>query len=390
MRRRVDAGYVPLADAAPLLIAREMGFDADEGLEVVPLPQPSWAALRDLLMQGHLDAAHMLSPMPVALRLGLGGAEAGIDALSVLSLNGNAVTASHAVARRMRDGGWPGFGAGAAETARALSRAGEDGAAPCFGVPFPFSMHALLLQYLFDGIGEAPPETVAVPPPRMVGALESGLVDAFIVGEPWGSAAVEAGAGEIVLTGRDIWQAAPEKVLAMRRDEDEGLAMALIRTMARATRWLAAPGNRALADDLLVAGALSLPANVIERALAGRIVPRRGEAAREVPGFLRLGGQALHFPWRSQGAWIGDRLARLHRGDPAVWARAGSEVFRSDLHRRALAGTGFDLPGASAKLEGALAAEEAVASAGGRLTLGPDAFFDGAIFDSAPDAPPKS
>ena len=390
MRRRVEAGYVPLADAAPVLIAREMGFDADEGLDVVPLAQPSWAALRDLLMLGHLDAAHILSPMPVALRLGLGGTEAGIDALAVLSLNGNAVTVSHEVAGRMRSAGWQAFGAGADATARALASAGPDGATPRFGVPFPFSMHALLLDYLFRACGLRPPETVAVPPPRMVGALEGGLVDAFIVGEPWGSAAVEADAGEIVLTGRDIWQAAPEKVLAMRAGGDEAIGAALIRALARASRWLADPANRGLADDVLAAGALRLPTEVIERALTGRIVARRGEAAREVAGFLRLGGQALHFPWRSQGAWIGDRLARIHGKDPAAGARAGAAAFRSDLHRRALEGTGFDLPGASAKLEGALTRPEPVASAQGRLTLGPDAFFDGATFDSDAGTLPNS
>ena len=384
MIRRVDVGYVPLADAAPVLIAREMGFGRDEGLDLVALPQPSWAALRDLLMLGHLDAAHMLAPLPVALRLGLGGTEAAIDVLAVLSLNGSTLGAGTAAAERMRAAGWAGFGAPARETAAALSRAGPDGTAPRIGVPFPISTHALLLGYLHERSGLAPPVLVSVPPPRMVEALESGAVDAFCVGEPWGSAAVEAGAGEIVLPGRDIWEAAPEKVLAMRERTDPGLCAALIRAAARAGRWLAEPGNLALAGDVLAARVPGLPGEVIDRALAGLIVPRSGAGAAEVPGFLRFGGQALHFPWRSQGAWIGDRLARHHGGDPLAWAQAGAAVFRSDLHRAALAGTGFDLPGASAKIEGALARSEPVASAGGRLSLGPDRFFDGAVFDSAP------
>ena len=383
MTRRVDVGYVPLVDAAPVLIAREMGFDRDEGLDLVALPQPSWAALRDLLMLGHLDAAHMLAPLPVALRLGLGGTEAAIDVLAVLSLNGSTVGVGTAAAERMRAAGWAGFGSSARETAAALSRSGPDGVAPRIGVPFPISTHALLLGYLHERSGLAPPRLVSVPPPRMVEALEDGAVDAFCVGEPWGSAAVEAGGGEIVLAGRDVWEAAPEKVLAVREGTDAGLAAALIRTSARAGHWLANPGNLGLAGDILAARVPGLPGEVSDRALAGRIVPRRGAPAVRVPGFLHLGGQAMHFPWRSQGAWIGDRLARAHGGDPVAWSEAGARVFRSDLHRAALAGTGFDMPGASAKVEGALAREEPVSSAGGRLTLGPDRFFDGAVFDSA-------
>ena len=383
MRRRVDIGYVPLVDAAPVLIAHEMGFDRDEGLDVLPLPQPSWAALRDLLMLGHLDAAHMLAPLPVALRLGLGGAEAAIDVLVVLSLNGDTVVAGHAAAARMRAAGWEGFGGGAGETAAALAVAGAEGASPRFGVPFPISTHTLLLAYLNERTGLPPPMLVSVPPSRMVEALETGAVDAFCVGEPWGSAAVEAGAGEIVLPGRDIWQAAPEKVLAVRAGSDAGLAAALIRAAARAGRWLADPANLGLAGEILADRAPGLPPDIADRALAGRLVPQPGGAVVHVPGFVRLGGQAMHFPWRSQGAWIGDRLARAHRGDPTDWARTGASVFRSDLHRAALAGTGFDLPGASAKVEGALDRAEPVASAGGRLTLGPDRFFDGAVFDSS-------
>ena len=371
---------MPLVDASPVVIAGALGFDADEGLALRPRPQPSWAALRDHLLSGRLDAAHMLAPLPVALRLGLGGLRAEVDALSVLSVNGNTVGASAAVAARMRERGWPGFGAQPAETARALAGAG----APLrIGVPFPLSTHALLLGRLFEGAALPPPDLRTVPPPQMVRALADGQVDAFCVGEPWGSAAVEAGAGEIVLAGREVWAAAPEKVLAVRAGGDPGLGAALVRTVVRAGVWLDDPGNVTLASEMLAAGALALPMDVIERALTGRIVLRRGDAPVEVPGLLRLGGQAAHFPWRSQGAWIGDRLARAHGGDPAEAAQAGAAAFRSDLHRAALAGTGIDLPSASAKVEGALARAEPVSSAGGRLSLGPDRFFDGAIFDMA-------
>ena len=395
MTRPVAVGFVPLVDAAAVVIAGALGFDAEEGLDVAPRPQPSWAALRDHLLSGGLDAAHMLAPLPVALRLGLGGLRADVDALSVMSVNGNTIGASAAVAARMRAAGWAGFRTPPAETAAALLAAGGSGdgggggGGLRIGVPFLLSTHALLLRRLFEGAGLGPPDLHTVPPPQMVRALEDGQVDAFCVGEPWGSAAVEAGAGEIVLAGRDVWAAAPEKVLAMRAGGDPGLEHALIRTVVRAGAWLDDPANVSLASEILAAGALALPMDVIERALTGRIVARRGDAPVAVPGLLRLGGSAAHFPWRSQGAWIGDRLARAHGGDPAEAAQVGASVFRSDRHRAALAGTGIDLPPASAKREGALAPAPPAASPGEGQPPGSDRFFDGAIFDSGADGPRK-
>jgi ABC-type nitrate/sulfonate/bicarbonate transport system substrate-binding protein len=75
----LNCGYVPLVDSAPLVVAQELRFTADEGIELNLLPQPSWAALRDLLALGHLDVAHMLSPMPTAMSLGLSGPPAQIE-----------------------------------------------------------------------------------------------------------------------------------------------------------------------------------------------------------------------------------------------------------------------------------------------------------------------
>ena len=105
---RLNCGYVPLVDSAPLIVAQELNFAADEGVSLNLLRQPSWAALRDLLALGHLDAAHMLAPMPIAMSLGLSGAAAKVDALMVLSVNGTVIGVSNSMAAAMRDNGWPG------------------------------------------------------------------------------------------------------------------------------------------------------------------------------------------------------------------------------------------------------------------------------------------
>ena len=96
MRQMVlNCGYVALVDSAPLIIAKELQFAAEEGISLNLVRQPSWSALRDMLALGHLDAAQMLSPMPVAMSLGIGSLAAEIDALMVLSANGTAFGVSN-------------------------------------------------------------------------------------------------------------------------------------------------------------------------------------------------------------------------------------------------------------------------------------------------------
>ncbi|MFN3938138.1 MAG: ABC transporter substrate-binding protein [Gemmobacter sp.] len=71
---RLRLGYVLLTDSAPLLIAQELGFAAEEGLALDLVRLQSWAQSRDLLGLGGIDAAHMLVPLPIAQSLGLGPA----------------------------------------------------------------------------------------------------------------------------------------------------------------------------------------------------------------------------------------------------------------------------------------------------------------------------
>ena len=156
----------------------------------------------------------------------------------------------------------------------------------------------------------------------------------------------------------------------------------LIRAVWRAGRWLAEPGSPTLAAELLSRKEyLDLPAEILDRALNGRLVISAQGEERHVPGFVEFHHAAATFPWRSQAEWIGMQLAARTGLDRPTAARAARAVFRSDLYREALAPTRAALPGASSKIEGALSEEMAVASTAGRLFLGPDSFFDGRIFE---------
>ncbi|MGX9355091.1 ABC transporter substrate-binding protein [Roseobacteraceae bacterium S113] len=373
--RVLNCGYVPLVDCAPLVIARELGFAAEEGLELNLLKQPSWSALRDMLAFGHLDAAHMLAPMPIAMALGVGSLQADVDVLQVLSVNGTVFGVSAEVAARM--GALP-FG----DARAVLARLGEidlpDGLR--IGVPFHASMHALLLQYWLAAAPGVQADVVTVPPPRMADAVAQRQINAFWVGEPWGSLAVQRAQARLMMAGRHVWSFAPEKVLAARADWTRAHGddvRRLMRAVYRAGKWLDMASNKPLAIEILAKSEhLDLPVDLIDPAISGELRVGPGREVHGVEHFQLFHKHAAQFPWRSQAAWIATQMG----ADGAGIARAKSS-FRSDLFRQNLGEIGTDLPGASEKVEGAMVHATAVASSRGHMILGPDAFFDGKTFD---------
>lgn len=384
----LSAGFIPLVDAAPLVIARELGFAEEEGLALDLRAAPSWSTLRDMLVLGQIEAAHMLAPVPVAMALGLGGMTTRLEALSVLSVNGNVIGVSRDLAARMRDDGFGFDFADAARAGRALIKA--SGAQPRIGVPFPFSMHAELLYHWLGALGVSAPQALqvkTVPPPLMADAMAAGEIDAFCVGAPWGSIAVETGVGELLLPGSAIWKFAPEKVLAVRQgwaDAEPGLTCRLMRAVWRSGRWLGQAENLMTASEILSRPEyVNVSAEVLERALTGRLVTSSRGDVRSVENYQVFFKGAATFPWKSQAAWIGNQLAARTGLDRRAAMDAARAVFRSDLYRRYLQDLGADMPGASEKLEGSLRHKSAVSSTFGKLILEPDMFFDGYIFDPA-------
>lgn len=365
----VAIGYVPLVDAAPVIVAKELGFAEEEGLALSLVKAASWSQLRDMLDSGRVQAAHMLSVMPVARALGLGGGAGATEVLMVLSLGGQVIGLSAECAARARVGFGDPMALGAALAGQDLR----------LGVPFPFSMQALLLRYWLQRAAPGlQPRIVTVPPSRMAEALRAGDIDGFCVGEPWGSAAATEAGARLVLTGSQIWSQAPEKVLAVRAGQGEE-AGPLMRAVWRAGRWAEAPGNRATLADILARPAyLDVAAAYLEPALFGRV------GAHQVPQLLTFHDGVANFPWRSQASWIGAELARSCGLPLAPAVTAARACFRSDLYRRHL-GALAPMPRSSDKLEGALSAAEALPAVNGRLILARNRFFDGAVFDPEPE-----
>ena len=381
----LPVAYVPLVDAAPLIIAHELGFADAEGLALDLIPAPSWSSVRDWLAFGRVDAAHLLSPVPVAMAMKLGGVQTPVSAVSVLSVNGNVIGVSRELESKLRAIGHEFYLTDARQAAADLAQVVDH--TLVVGVPFPFSVHSELLRYWAEASALAGTrlQVVTVPPPLMAQALANGEIDAFCVGEPWGSVAVDTGSGALLLAGSAIWAFAPEKVLAVRTDWAETephLLRRLMRAVWKAGHWLGQPGSRITAAEILSrARYLDVSAELIDRSLSGDLIASSGGEQRHIDNFLVFHKGAAGFPWRSQARWIGARLAMRNGSDPTTGADTGATVFRTDLYRQHLSDSGADIPGASQKLEGAIRDKTAVASAAGRVILQSDAFFDDAIFD---------
>ncbi|MEM6824753.1 MAG: CmpA/NrtA family ABC transporter substrate-binding protein [Pseudomonadota bacterium] len=382
----LSIAFIPLVDAAPLIIAQEMGFAREEGLQLDLVRGPSWSSVRDMLAFGRVEAAHMLAPVPVAMALGIGGVASPISALMVLSVNGNVVGVSQDLAESLKSNGHEFDFNNARSAGKALVSAA--GRSLRIGVPFPFSMHAELLFYWLNASGLPAPQSIeirTIPPPLMADAMAAREIDAFCVGEPWGSKTVERGVGALLLPGSAIWSFAPEKVLAVRTgwaEEEPELTGRLMRSVWRANRWLGAGGARTTAAELLGRPEyLDLEPEIIDRALTGRLVVLPTGESRIASQFLEFFEGGATFPWRSQAAWIALQMATRLGLDKSVSLGQARAVFRSDLYRRNLRDAGAILPGASEKIEGGIAVGTAASSETGRLIFSENRFFDDRVFD---------
>lgn len=337
MTRQVSLGFVPLVDAAPLVLADVLGFAEEEGVRLDLQRAASWSMLRDLVDQGQVAAAQMLSVMPAAQAMGLGAGRSRLEAPLILSLGGQVIGLSAPLAARLEKVGHAFDFHDARSAARVLALLGNG---LRIGVPFPYSMQALLVDYWLAGLPPGRLSFRTVPPPMMPEALAEGEIDAFCVGEPWGSRAVQVAGARLLLPGTAIWSHPPEKVLATRAgwcEANPDLAGRLVRALARAGDWLSRPENASSAAEIVTRpGRVEVAPDLIERALTGQIVTDPHGRIQPVSGFQRFGPVAAMAPMPEQAAWIGQRLARRFGLPEAPAIAAARMTFRADLHARFL------------------------------------------------------
>jgi NitT/TauT family transport system ATP-binding protein len=352
--KRLRIGFIPLADAAALIVAVDRGFAREEGLDVDLVREVSWSNVRDKLNIGMFDAAHLLAPVAIASSLGIGHVKVPILAPFNLGLNGNAITVTNALQKALQDKA-EGNLADPMVSARALARIvaarKSKGMVPLkFGMTFPFSTHNYQLRFWMASAGVDPDEDVqmvVLPPPFMVESIKNGHVDAFCVGAPWNSIAVDLGIAHILHFVSEILQRAAEKVLATRVSwaaENRDALHALLRAHKKAADFIENEANRDEVCRILSApDRLNVAPEITRRTLDGRLKVSPDGGYRENERYLMVGRRGAARPDRAQASWL---YAQMVRWGQAPLSKelllAARETFRPDIYDQVL-GAG-DLP----------------------------------------------
>jgi ABC-type nitrate/sulfonate/bicarbonate transport system substrate-binding protein len=337
-KTHIRLGFVALSDAAPLVAAKVLEFGHRHGLTLELCRQPSWAAVRDKLLSGEIDAAHALYGLVCGVQMGIGGPQGDMSVLMVLNRNGQAITLSNRLSEALKRTG---------NLKDALATLGRR---PVFAQTFPTGTHAMWLYYWLASQGVHPLSdirSVVIPPPQMVDALIEGELDGLCVGEPWNAVAEARGAGSTVAVTSQIWPEHPEKVLASRRDfvaQFPNTSRALIQTLLEACRWLDDPKHRTDISAWLAApDVVGAPQELIARRLLGGYDPARFGA--QPPGVSFFNEGAVNYPRASDGLWFLTQYRRWgmlsgDQDDAAIAAALGATA----LYREAAALTDVRVP----------------------------------------------
>ncbi|WP_149194712.1 CmpA/NrtA family ABC transporter substrate-binding protein [Luteimonas suaedae] len=334
--RTLQLGYMPLIDCAPLVAAVRLGLDSKHGLRLRLRRQASWAAIRDKLLSGELDAVHALAGLVYGVETGIGGPQAGLAILLTLNQNGQAIVLSPPLARGLEQG------LPLRELLAALPRP------PILAQTFPTGTHAMWLYCWLAAQGVDPMAAirgVTLSPPQMPAALARGELDGYCAGEPWAAQAEALGAGARVIRSGQLWPGHPEKVLACRRAFaalQPETAVALTAAVLEACRWLDVPENRRQAVDWLAdPEVIGLPAERIAASLLPSDIDDPAQRLR-----FHADGQ-VNFPWRSDGRWFLHQFRRwgwLPAASPEADAILLGNVRRVDTYRQAAEQLGVPVP----------------------------------------------
>ncbi|HUI94132.1 MAG TPA: CmpA/NrtA family ABC transporter substrate-binding protein [Xanthobacteraceae bacterium] len=366
-REQLRIGFIPLADAASVIVAADKGFLAAEDLDVELVREVSWSNIRDKLNVGAFDAAHLIAPIAIASSLGIGHVKVPIVAPFSLGLNGNAITVSpalHAAIADAAEGDMLAPMVSARALARVVASRKARGAEPLtFGMTFPFSTHNYQLRFWMAAGGVDPDEDVrlvVLPPPYMVESLANKHVDGFCVGAPWNSVAVDLGIGAILHFCCEIVARGAEKVLGLRTSwaqENPDLVRRLVRAHRRAADFIEDGANRDELIALLAApNRIGVAPEVLRRTFDGRLTVAPDGATRTSECYLLVGREGAARPDPVQAAWLYAQMVRWGQAPlSAALLAAAKAVFRPDLYDAALGAPAAVAPEASADRIGAFA-----------------------------------
>ncbi|MEY4651791.1 MAG: hypothetical protein RI884_372 [Pseudomonadota bacterium] len=290
-KTNLKIGFIPITCATPLIMAHPLGFYSKQGLNVEVIKTAGWALIRDKMINKEYDATHFLSPMPLAMSMGLGSNPVPMNVATIQNTNGQAITL-HVKHKDKRDPkSWKGFK---------------------FAVPFEYSMHNFLLRYYVAEAGLNPDTDIqirVVPPPEMVANLRAGNIDGFLGPDPFNQRAVFEEVGFIHLLTKELWNGHPCCAFGTSSEfirQNPNTFAALFRSVLTAAAMARQPKNRELIAKVIAPQAyLNQPETVLAQVLTGKFADGLGKI-QNVPDRADFDPM----PWQSMAVWMLTQMQR--------------------------------------------------------------------------------
>ena len=300
-KKEVRIGFIPLTDCASVVMASVLKFDEKYGIKIIPTKEASWAGVRDKLVNGELDMAHVLYGLVYGVHLGVSGPKKDMAVLMILNNNGQAISLSKKLADK-----------GAVDGASLAKLMKADKREYTFAQTFPTGTHAMWLYYWLAANGINPmadAKVITVPPPQMVANMRVGNMDGFCVGEPWNQRAIIDGIGVTAITTQDIWKDHPEKTLGTTAEfvkANPNTSRAAVMAILEASRWIdsSLANKMKMAETIADKSYVNTSVDAINQRILGRYQNGLGKTWDD-PNYMKFFNDgAVNFPYLSDGMWF--------------------------------------------------------------------------------------
>jgi nitrate/nitrite transport system substrate-binding protein len=369
-KKQLKFGMIKLTDCAPIVVARELGYFADEGLTVDIEVQPNWKAVQDNLISGQIDGTHMLFGHPLGAAIGFSVAPTEIVVPYNICINGMGITISEGLFQQLaaKDPvlAQPGYPVPIkADGVKAVAADRKAGGKPPISMfmTYPAGSHNMIIRYwlasggvtpgFYEGLndpkGQKDAEVVLTvnPPPQMASAMAAGNCEGFSVGEPWNmQVTINDKTGRMVAPSHLVLDGAPDKVFAVTgafAKANPNTVTAITKALIRAGIWLdASKANRLKAVEMLAhKDYIAAKPVVMAESMLGSLVynVQNGADRRPAGEFNVFSRRQAAFPFHSHGVWGLTQFRRwgmVPEAKPDTWYQeTAAKVFRADLYRAA-------------------------------------------------------
>ena len=338
----VKLGIIALTDCSSIVVAHEKGFFKQYGINSTVAKGASWAAIRDSLSNGDIQATHMLIGMPIASTMGLGGAPRKPMIIPwLLNRNGQAITLKKELVGKVAEDATP---------LKAMALAAKASGTPmAFAMTFPPGTHAMWMRYWLASGGIHPGDAsgagadislITIPPPQMVANMKVGKMDGFCVGEPWNARAIAEDIGFTAITTQKMWKDHPEKVCAFTAEfaeKNPKTVKAVLKALHEASVWLDKMENREEQANIVSAATyINCPPETILGRLQGKYIMGDGRKLKD-PLYMTFSDRNCNYPQAKYAKWWLTQLRRwgFTEGAPD-YEGVARQVMRGDIYEEAM------------------------------------------------------